>query len=125
VPFIVTTRIPADPDDHHNAMCEAAGFNTDEVHRYAVATLEDARSAAYSIISQNAIGQSGDAWRRAANLVNHPAWPYLERSTVPLPDGTTVEARQVTWRQLEAKADMLDHDHDADDTDAILAAFNQ
>jgi hypothetical protein len=61
--------------------------------RIEVATLDEARTAAYAIIRENAIGQSGDAWHRAANQVCTPAWPHVGGTVGPLPDGTMIEVR--------------------------------
>lgn len=67
------------------------------VHRRAVATLEEARTAVCDVLRESARNQSGDEWHRAREMVVAPAWTG---GTIKLPDGTVIEIEAVEWPEI-------------------------
>jgi hypothetical protein len=88
MPYIIETRTAEEHDGEFF-------YHPADTSRVAVATLDEARTAAWDAACATGIVGLVGQWRRQAENL-----PEQGGSVGPLPDGTTIEVKQIRWEVL-------------------------
>lgn len=126
MPYIITTTNPVRLAAAEAAFDEAGGRGVELAEELdtlrsgkpvAVATLDEAREAVSRALWEN--GAEPDSYRLVEQFDKFDA---NGGSVGPLPDGTVIDVRRVSWTTLAYRA--FDRFPPSTDPSAILAAFN-
>ena len=90
--------------------------------RIAVATLEEARKTASHTVMRASVGHAAGDWR--AVKFGARELPESGDTVGPLPDGTVIEVRAVSWMDLKIHTDLPGDPHGLLSESTILDAFN-
>lgn len=125
MPYIITTKAATEPDAYSRFKERQATGLAAPLSRRAVATLDEARTAAEDRVI-DALGVLGT---HAASDERFDARELPEQGGTigPLPDGTVIEVERVTYGQLRVMVDgddSWDDAYTADEETEIIDAYN-